>query len=102
MPSRPNTGYNYDASVRLTVLVLKTLTPFTNAQISEKTGVSDRQIRSIVAKARERGYISEGPPLLEYVVDSARSGRPLEKVEEHTDAVLTYVRRSRVTRSYNL
>ena len=102
MPSRPNTSYNYDASVRLTVLVLKTLTPFTNAQISKKTGISNRQIRSIVTKVRKRSYTSKGPPLLEYVVDSARSRRPLEKVKEYIDTVLTYVRRSRATRSYNL
>ena len=93
-------GNNFDSATRAQVVALRVQAQLTAAQVTALTGVGDRGQRSIVQRARERGFDGK-QLLLEHVADKPRSGRPAERTEDKTDKVLQFVRRSKATRSYS-
>jgi len=90
---------NYDAATRAQVVTLKAWGA-TNQQITSKTGVPDRTIRSIYARALGRGFDpTDHLPIVRdhHVAEAPRSGRP-RKEEENKQEGIAKVRRDRYGR----
>ena len=66
-------------------------------EIERKTGVSKRSQRAIRKKAYDRSFRPEEDPriLKSYIINSVRSGRPKEILENTEKALLTTVRKDR-------
>jgi transposase len=91
---------NYDAATRAQVVTLKAW-GFTNNEITSKTGIPSRTIRSIYATAIKRGFDPNTDlPIVknEHVVEAPRSGRPTKQIEENEQEIVAKIRRDRYGR----
>jgi len=97
--SRPH----YDIATRAQVVTLKAWGA-TNEQITARTGVPDRTIRSIYTRVKERGFDpNSNPPVVkdDHVADAPRSGRSSKQTEENKQEIIVKVRRDRYGREKN-
>jgi transposase len=93
-------GLQYDVATRAQVVTLKGWGA-TNEQITAKTGVPERTIRSIYTRAKERGFDpNSNLPIVKdnHVADAPRSGRLSKQTEENKPEIIAKVRRDRYGR----
>lgn len=93
---------NTDIATRALIVTLKSpVCGKTSVEISEKTGISVRQVNRIYARAIERGFDPNHVPLTlrdKWLEDAPRSGRPTKQTEQSTAAVISKVRQDRYGR----
>ena len=83
----------HDIATRASILTLKALGK-TNADITYVTGFNESTVRSILAKAIQRGFDPSIRPILilnSYVEDASRSGRPKKQTPEVQQRTITQV-----------
>ncbi len=96
-------GNTYDITTRAQAVALKEV-GFTNARVSEITGIGIRQIQKYYAAARERGYNPIESKVLkdEYFTDQPRSGRPTKATPEAAAELAEQIRKTRHSRTLTL
>jgi transposase len=91
---------NHDAATRAQVVTLKAWGA-TNKQITSKTGIPDRTIRNIYARALERGFDPNNDLAIVkdvHIAEAPRPGRPSKHTEENKQEVINKIRRDRYSR----
>jgi hypothetical protein len=93
---------NTDIATRAMVVSLKApCSSKTTAEVAGITGLSNRQVNRIYARAIERGFDPNQRPLSirdEYLEDAPRSGRLLKRTTEAQESVISKVRQDRYGR----
>ena len=97
--NQPNSrGNHYPIAARAAVAALKAHTALSNAEIEKIVGIQEREIRNVMARARERGF--DGSSFRdEFFKDKEGGGRRAKATEGAAATVKEFISQSRNTRS---
>lgn len=87
-------------AIRIQAVTLRCIANFTNAQVTQATGLSERAVQKLIARAQERGFDPACTTnwLDEWFEDAPRSGRPSKQTEEVKNEVNKLIRFDRYAR----
>jgi transposase len=90
-----------DISTKAQIVIYKEVGVLSNTQIAKIVGCNERHVARVFSQAKERGWIPGTQLKDEFLEAKPRSGRPPKITPQLEEQVISYVRQSKATRSYN-